>query len=139
MIYKVGDLVQFWVVEINHAERAVRLDRSNHWVNEAYVELAPLPDPLAALKDAVVATSLAGHMAAKIEYGPNYTWGEWKAHVTACEALIEAQRPPSKYAALRKAINNASGLLQTHGDIFTARTLGDELAKFEAQERNNAL
>ena len=128
MIYKVGDWVQFQVAEINYAERAVRLDRSNHWVKEAYVELAPLPDPLAAEKAAVVATSLPGHLAAKAEYGPNYAWGEWEAHAAACEALIEAQRSPSKYAALRKALEAT--------ELVRARA---ELAKLEAEERNNVL
>lgn len=134
MIYKVGDWVQFQVDEIDHAERAVRLDRSNHWVKEAYVELAPLPDPHLALKDAVVDAAIAWE-----KYGPNGTFiGSPQCRddlVKAVAALREAQRPPSKFAALRK-VWDATRRWAPENDYLA---LEAELAKLETEERNNAL
>ena len=94
----------------------------------------PAPDPLAGCKEDVIdaAIVLASHGdGAEVNFQYN---GETFSHYgfytnvfkPRVDALIEAQRPrpPSKYAALRKALNSCAWA-----------TLGAELAKLEAEER----
>ena len=144
---KVGDVVGMKVVAVH--DDCFSVSGCPYVIDSKFAVEIPMPDPLAGCKEDVIdAAIFLGSQkfgaAVSFQYnGETFSLYGFYTNVfkPRVDALIEAQRPrpPSKYAALRKAINNASGLLQTHGDIFTARTLGDELAKLEAQERNNAL
>ena len=134
MSIKVGDWVAFQVAEIdrNLDCRAVPYGSGHGYMSQKRLTKIPPPDPHAALKDAVVKTSLGAHKRAVQEYGADYPNDYWRPHAKACEALLDAQRPPSQYAGLWKAW---AALAIRHGMIEGVADIKAELAKLEAEER----
>jgi len=87
----------------------------------------PPPDPHAALKDAVVEAALNRDKAIVAGVPPI---SANRALTFAVDALLAAQRPPSMYAGLRKAVNGIGA-----GIPGARAAVEAELAKLEAEER----
>ena len=125
MSIKVGDWVSFRVASVD--SRDAWASNNSGWIKLSELAPIPPPDPHQALKDAVVATSLEAHKSSAKAYGADYADDLWRPHAEACDALLAAPRPPSKYAGLRKAMDLAG--LQAFKPVYGA------LDKLEAEER----
>ena len=129
MSIKVGDWVAFQVAQIDSCGDILATNLKGHgFLQEKDLTIIPAPDPYWELKEEVVDAA-----------------NQWCRASDSCEqkiavedlcgavdALEKAQRPPSKYAGLRKIIENArnSGVSNQKWCLMEA-----ELAKLEAEER----
>ena len=115
MSIKVGDWVAF---QVGDEDRDfVAPGKCGVWLPKKSITPIPPPDPHAALKEAVAEAAISlVKTAAVFGYGLPSCKHEV---VDAVSALLAAQRPPSKYAGLRSALDASRA----------------QLAKLEEEER----
>ena len=129
MSIKVGDWVAFQVGDEDRDFVAPK--RCAVWLPKKHATPIPPPDPHAVLKEEVVQAAIFLVKGAAL-FGYDLP-ARKKAAVDAVSALLAAQRPPSKYAGLRKALDASYDPVFPHA-LDQVRA---QLDKLEAEERGH--